>query len=167
MAETYSPLYTNLYITKPPAKVRHAGVPLRIIDCGPYTQVLAGTAADTLQLCKLPVGSCLWLHLCALSFAGFTGSMTLSVGWGAYTDFDGAVQTASATGLWNAADISNSTGWIAAGMQVISTPDDQLGAVFYKDFRNATEVQLYATFNDQVPGANATLHALFVYSNEA
>lgn len=166
MAETYSPLYTDLYVTKPAAKARHVGVELRVIDCRLYTQVLAGAAADTLKLARLRPGSKLLTAMSQFAFAGFTASMTLSIGWGSYTDYDGVVQAASATGLINAATISNGTGIMSGGMLSTATPNDFNPAVFVKDFRNRTGVDIYATFNDQVPGANATLHALLVYVAE-
>lgn len=165
MAETYSTEYTGLYITKPPAKQRHINLNLRF-SVWTYTQVLTGTAADTLKIGKLPAGSILLPPLCVFAFAGFTSGMTLSVGWGAYTDFDGVVQAASATGIFNASDVSNGTGMLHGGMQTGATPDDDNPAVMIKDFRNATAVDIYATFGSQAPGANATLTSILVYGNE-
>jgi hypothetical protein len=100
--------------------------------------------------------------------AGFTAGMTLSLGWGAYTDKNGVLQAASATGLINATDVSNTTFVIHGGMQAQATPDDLMTELIsnpYKIFDNVTPVDLFVTFNDQVPGANATLVGKFVFDN--
>jgi hypothetical protein len=130
-------------------------------------QVLAGTAADTVVLQQLPPFSQLYLPSCVFYFAGFTSGMTLSVGYKAYTDADGVVQALSATGLYSAVAVSNGTGMISAGMLTIATPDDAnpvVGAIMI-DFRNSTPVDIFATFNTQVPGANAVLKGYLIYSN--
>jgi hypothetical protein len=166
MAETYSTEYTALYITKPAAKVDRVGVPLRMIPFT-YTQILAGTAADTMLLAQLPPLSQLLLPSCVFYFAGFTAALTLSIGWQAYTDVDGVVQSASATGLFSASDISNATGMLHGGLQSGPTPDDENPVVtsVMKNFRNATPVTIFATFNAQAPGVNAVLNGYLIYAN--
>lgn len=166
MATTYSTEYNNLYITKPVAKTQRQNVGLRALPFT-YTQVLAGTAGDIVYLQQLPPFSQLFLTLSVFYFAGFTAGMTLSIGYSAYTDKDGVLQAASATGLFNAADISNGTGVLQSAMQAVGTPDDQVPAVgaIMKDFQNQSVVDVFATFNDQVPGANAVLNGVLVFSN--
>jgi hypothetical protein len=166
MATTYSSEYQNLYITKPAVKTQRQNAWMRVLPFT-YTQVLAGTAADIVYLQQLPPFSQLLLPACVFYFAGFTAGMTLSVGYSAYTDKDGVLQAASATGLFNAADVSNGVGMLTAGMQTAATPDDQnpvVGAVM-KDFANMTPVDIFATFNDQVPGANAVLNGYLIFVN--
>lgn len=166
MATTYSTQYQNLYITKPPVKTQGQNSWMRVLDFE-YTQVLAGTAADIVYLQQLPPFSRLYLPSCVFYHAGFTAGMTLSVGWGAYTDKDGVLQAASATGLFNAADISNGTGMLHGGMNSVATPDDFNPVVtsIMKDFANMTPVDIVATFNDQAPGANAVLNGYLVFRN--
>jgi hypothetical protein len=166
MAETYSTEYTNLYITKPVVKTARQNVGMRVLPFN-YTQVLAGTAADTVVLQQLPPMSQLYLPSCVFYFAGFTSGMTLSVGWKAYTDVDGVVQALSATGLFSASDVSNGVGMLHGGMQTAATPDDEnpvVGAIML-DFRNATPIDIFATFNSQVPGASAVLKGYLVFGN--
>jgi hypothetical protein len=168
MAETYSSEYTSLYISKPAGKVQRQHVFSR---CQPfnYTQVLAGTAADTMVFAQLPPFSLLDLVASWFAGAGFTSGMTLSIGWKAYKDQDGVVQAASATGLYNASDVSNSTFVLTGGMQAQSTPDDSITemTVRMKDFRNIEGVDLFATWGSQVPGAAATLQGMLYFSNIA
>jgi hypothetical protein len=166
MAETYSLEYTNLYITKPVVKTARQRIPMTVLPFS-YTQVLAGTAADTVVLQQLPPFSQLYLPSCVFYFAGFTSGMTLSIGWKAYTDADGVVQAASATGLFNAAAVSNGTGMLHGGLISLATPDDTnpIAASIAKDFRNATPVDIFATFNAQVPGAAAVLSGYLVFGN--
>jgi hypothetical protein len=166
MATTYSQEYQALYITKPVAKQARQNVGMRVLPFT-YTQVLAGTAADIVYLQQLPPMSQLYLPSCVFYFAGFTSGMTLSVGWGAYTDVDGVLQAASATGLFSAAAVSNGTGILHGGMISLATPDDTNPVVtsIAKDFRSATPVDIFATFNSQVPGASAVLNGYLVFGN--
>lgn len=166
MAETYSTEYTSLFITKPTVKIDHNQVALRVIPFT-YTQVLAGTAADTVVIAQLPPNSQLLLPSCVFYFAGFTSGMTLSVGWKAYTDLDGVVQALNATGLFNASDVSNSVGMLHGGMQTAATPDDENPVVsaIAKNFRNVTAVDIFCTFGAQAPGASATLNGYLTYIN--
>jgi len=168
MSETYSLEYQALFLTKPAGKVNRVGVPLRRMPFT-YTQVLAGTAADTVLLAQLPPLSELDLIASWFYFAGFTSGMTLSIGWTAYTDVNGVAQVASATGLFNASDVSNATGVLTGGMQAQATPDDELpaAAAVLKDFANATPVTIFATFNTQAPGAAAVLKGVLYYTNLA
>lgn len=167
MAETYSVEYTALHITKPAAKTQRQNVALRGRQFT-YTQLLAGTAADTCKLVQLPPFSALDMVASWMRGAGFTATMTLSLGWGAYTDSSGVVQAASATGLINATDVSNATFILNGGMQVQATADDiipELIASPLKVFDNMTPVDIFATFNVVAPGANATLNGVFYFLN--
>ncbi len=167
MATTYSAEYQALYISKPPVKTPRQNVPMRALPFT-YTQVLAGTAADICYLQQLPPFSALDMVLSWMRGAGFTSGMTLSLGFGAYTDADGVLQAASATGLINATDVSNTTFVLQGGMQAQGTPDDlitELVANPYVVFRNATPIDLFVTFNTQAPGAAATLVGKFQFDN--
>jgi hypothetical protein len=146
MAETYSAEYTALYVTKPPAKTKRQNVAMRVLPFT-YTQVLTGTAADTCKIQQLPPFSMLFMPSCVFYHEGFTSGMTLSVGWGAYTDSAGVVQAASATGLLNAADVSNGTGMLHGGMDSVATPDDfnPVATSILKDFDNVSPVDIYVT----------------------
>lgn len=166
MAETFSTEYTALYVTKPPAKQQRIAVSPKALPFD-YTQVLAGTAADTCVLQQLPPFSQLDLILSWISGEGFTAGMTLSLGWKAYTDITGAVVAASATGLFNASDVSNTTFVLNGGMQATATPDDEIPVIAarLKDFQNVTPVDIFATFGTQAPGANARLRGVLYYLN--
>lgn len=166
MAETYSTEYTALYVTKPVAKTQRQNVWLRGIPFN-YTQVLAGTAADTVVLAQLPPFSMLDCVSSWIYGTGFTSGMTLSLGWKAYTDKDGVLQAASATGIFNASDVSNATFILTSGAQMQATPDDEIPGVRMKDFANATPVDLFATFGAQAPGASAVLQGVFYFLNIA
>ena len=167
MAETYGAEYTALYITKPAAKTLRQSVWLRGSPFS-YTQVLAGTAADTCVIVQLPPYSMLDLVTSWMKGSGFTSGMTLSLGWKAYVDGDGVTQALSATGLYNALDVSNTAFAIQGAMNVNSTPDDaitEMAALGYKNFNNSSPVDLYLTFGSQVPGAAATVNGIFYYLN--
>ena len=166
MAETFSTEYTNLVITKPTVKTQRIAISPKAFPFD-YTQVLAGTAADTCVLARLPAFSQLDLILSWISGEGFTSGMTLSLGWKAYTDSSGVVQAASATGLFNASDVSNTTFVLNGGMQATATPDDEIPVIAarLKDFQNVTPVDLFVTFGAQAPGANARLRGVFYYLN--
>lgn len=166
MAETASTEYTNLYITKPPVKTQRQHVWTRVEPFS-YTQVLAGTAADTCLLAQLPPYSMLLLPSCVFYFSGFTSGMTLSIGWQSYVDKDGVTQAASATGLFNAAAVSNGTGMLHGGVITLSTLDDTnpVASSIAKDFANQTPVVIYATFGAQAPGANAVLSGYLMFAN--
>lgn len=164
MAETYSTEYASLFNSAPAVKTMYTRHNPRT-EPFTYTQVLAGTAADTCLLAKLPPKSMLLLPSSTFYFAGFTSGMTLSIGWQAYTDVNGATVAASATGLFNAADVSNGVGMLHGGMQTAATPDDEnpvVGAIM-KDFNNRSSVVIFATFGAQVPGANAVLNGYLMY----
>jgi hypothetical protein len=164
MAETYSTQYNLLRVVSPRGKVAREAVLVRPKKAD-YTQVLVGTAADTVVLQVLPPQSALDMVLSWIYFTGFTAGMTLSLGWRAYKKTDGTIATASATGLYNVADVSNGTGILTGGMQAVATPDDNLPEVRFKDFDNAEDVILFATFGTQAPGANAVLECMFYYQN--
>jgi len=166
MATTYSTEYQNLYITKPAVKTPRQNVGMRYLPFT-YTQVLAGTAADIVYLQQLPPFSQLLMPSSTFYFAGFTSGMTLSVGWGAYTDSSGVLQAASATGLFNAAAVSAGTGMLHGGMMTIATPDDvnEVVTSIMKDFANQTPVDIFATFNAQAPGVGAVLVGYLVFGN--
>jgi hypothetical protein len=169
MAETYSEQYQALYITKPPAKTQRMGVADKGVWFS-YSQVLAGAAGDTILLAQLPPFSMLDLIRSWVSGEGMTAGATFSLGWQSYTDIDGVVQAASATGLYNVADVTNSTWVVRGGMQATDAgggPDDQIPVIAsrLKDFRNVTPVTLYATIGTQAPGVNCELRGVFVYYN--
>jgi hypothetical protein len=166
MAETYSAEYQALYITKPPVKTPRQNVQTRVLPFT-YTQVLAGTAADTVVLQQLPPFSQLYLPGCVFYFAGFTAAMTLSIGWKAYTDQNGVLVAANPTGLFNAATVSNGVGMLHGGMMSTATPDDvnPVAAAIMRDFQNMTPVDILATFNGQPPGVNATLVGYLFFGN--
>lgn len=166
MAETFGLEYTALYVTKPVAKTQRQHVFPRELPAT-YTQVLAGAAADTVVMQQLPPYSMLDMVMTWVYGTGFTSGMTLSLGWKAYTDMDGAVQAASATGLYNAVAVSNTTFVLNGGMFAQTTPAVAIPVVRLKDFRNVTPVDLFATFNTQAPGAAAVLQAMFYFSNIA
>lgn len=164
MAETYSTEWTNLYRTSPVVKTMYMSRGVGFVPFT-YTQVLAGAAADTVLLGKLPPKSLLMLPSCVFYFAGFTAGMTLSIGWAAYTDVDGASVAADANGLFNAADISNGTGMLHGGMQTVATPDDEnpVAGAIMRDFNNRDPATIFGTFNTQAPGANAVLNGYLIF----
>lgn len=168
MAETYSQEYNSLFLVRPAVKVQRYGVNVRMLPFT-YTQVLVGTAADTMLLPPLPPLSMLLLPSCVFYFAGFTAGLTLSLGWQAYQDVNGVTVAANATGLFNAVAVSNATGILHGGMMSAATPDDinPVVASIMRDLNNATPVTLVATFGAQAPGVNATLLGYLIYANLA
>jgi hypothetical protein len=167
MAETYSLEYQTLYITKPTAKVQRQHVWQRGMPFS-YTQVLAGTIGDTCVIAQLPPFSMLDLVASWLKGSGFTAAMTLSLGWKAYTDKDGILQPASATGLYNALDVSNTAFVVTGGANQSATPDDaltEMSALGYKDFQNQSAVDLFVTFGAAAPGVSATVHGILYFLN--
>lgn len=161
MAETYSTEYTVLLQTTVGAKTYG---PWQHMQSFPftYTQVANGTAADTIILGVLPPRSCLCMHLCYFEWAGWTSGATLSVGWKAYRDLDGAAVALSAAGLLSAVSMSVDGAW-AGGMLVVATPDDSAPVVWKKEFSSSTEVVIYATIGTQAPGAADTLAGELVF----
>lgn len=157
MAETYSVEYTSSYITVPRGNI-YMGTP-RYVNFS-YTQAANGTAGDTILLAKLPPQSIVDMYRSWFAWAGWTSGATLSIGWRAYTDLDGAAQALSAAGLLNAVSLTADGAW-SHGMLVIATPDDSNPVTAIKDFNNRDEVILYATIGTQAPGAADTLSGSF------
>jgi len=167
MAETYSLEYQTLYVTKPVAKVQRQAVWERGQPFS-YTQVLVGTIGDTCVIAQLPPFSMLDLVASWFKGSGFTAAMTLSLGWKAYTDKDGILQPANATGLYNALDVSNTAFAVTGGANQSATPDDaitEMSALGWKDFQNVNAVDLFFTFGAAAPGVNATVHGILKYLN--
>jgi hypothetical protein len=167
MAETFSLEYSQLYVTKPVAKVQRQHVWQRGLVFN-YTQVLAGTIGDTCVIAQLPPFTLLDLVASWMKGSGFTAAMTLSLGWKAYTDKDGILQPASATGLYNALDVSNTSFVVTGGANQSATPDDaltEMSALGYKDFQNQSPVDLVVTFGAAAPGVNATVHGILYFLN--
>lgn len=157
MAETNSTQYAAQYVTVPRGNIYKGG--FRFIDFD-YTQVANGTAADTILLVKLPPQSVLDMYRSWFQFSGWTSGATLSIGWQAYTDMDGAAVALSAAGLLSAVSLTADGAW-SHGMLVVATPDDSNPVVGRKDFNNRTEVVLYATIGTQAPGAADILNGSF------
>jgi hypothetical protein len=167
MAETYSLEYQTLYINKPVAKVQRQAVWERGQKFS-YTQPVAGTAGDTLVIVQLPPFSLLDIAGSWFKGQGFTAAMTLSLGWKAYTDKDGILQPANATGIYNALDVSNTSFGITGFANQSATPDDaltEMSALGYKDFENQSPVDLFFTFGAAAPGVAATVHGIMKFYN--
>jgi hypothetical protein len=167
MAETYSVEYQALYITKPVAKVQRQAVWERGMPFT-YTQLLVGTIGDTCVIVQLPPFSLLDIVGSWFKGQGFTAAMTLSLGWKAYTDKDGILQPASATGLYNALDVSNTAFAITGGANQSATPDDaitEMSAFGFKDFQNQSPVDLFFTFGAAAPGVAAQVHGIMKFYN--
>lgn len=159
MAETFSTEYTAQYITVPRGNV--SGVQFRFGSFS-YTQAANGTAGDTILLIKLPPQSVVDMYRSWFAWAGWTSGATLSVGWKAYVDMDGAAQAASAAGLLSAVSLTADGAW-SHGMLVVATPDDSNPVTAIKDFNNRDEVILFATIGTQAPGAADTLSGSLCY----
>lgn len=156
MAETYSVEYTNQFITRPGNKNYAYGARPRKQKIT-YTQVLAGAANDTILLMKVPPQSAISMFDSWLRWSTFTSGATLSLGWQAYKDQDGATQALSATGLLSAVSLTVDGAW-SHGMLVVATPDDSLPVPFdEKEFNNREMVTIYATIGSQAPGVGAKL----------
>ena len=106
MTTFYSEEMTNILATPPVpltplelhGKLRMAAVT--------YSQVANGSAADVLQMCKLPAGR-VRLHglLSNLYINLTTASMFVDIGWLAYTDLDNAAVAADPNGINSALDV--------------------------------------------------------------
>ena len=162
MAEVYSAEYTATRIVSPRQKISRSAVLVRKKPFN-YTHVATGTTNDTLVLEVLPPQSALDVVASWIRFTGHTSTVTLSIGWKAYKDTKGVIQAASATGIYNAVPISNNTGVLGGGMLVVGTPDDALPAVYYKDFDNAEEVVIFATYGTAAPGNGAVIQGVLAY----
>lgn len=158
MAETYSVEYTNAYTAATPARNLYRGT--GHAERFTYVQAANGTAGDTILLVKLPPHSMLVMWESWFQWSGWTSGATLSLGWQAYKDEDGATVSASAAGLLNAISLTADGGW-SHGMLVVATPDDSVPVVGYKIFNNKTEVVLFATIGTQAPGAADILNGSF------
>jgi hypothetical protein len=159
MAETYSTQYANAFISSPRGNNYAYGRAQRPFDFD-YVQVATGTAGDTILLAKLPPHSTVDMYRSWFAWSGWTSGATLSIGWQAYTDEDGAVQALSAAGLLSAVSLTADGAW-AHGMLVVATPDDSNPVVGRKVFNNRTAVTLYATVGSQAPGAADILNGSF------
>lgn len=161
MAEFYGSEYTTLRVqTTPGNKVYGQGFPLLSYPFH-YTQVANGTAADTIVLQVLPPKSVLDMQFSRFVFSGWTSGATLSVGWKAYKDLNGATQSLSAAGLLSVISLTVDGAWVG-GMLVVATPDDSAPVVWEKDFNNSEDVVIYATIGTQAPGANDVLNGQLV-----
>jgi hypothetical protein len=167
MAETYSTEYTNLFITKPPVKTQGLSVHPKVFPFA-YSQVLAGDIGDTCVIAQLPPFATLDMVKSWISGEGFTATVTLSMGWKAYTDRDGVVQALSATGLMNVADVTDTTFVLTAGMNSNDgTFDDHIPVIAsrLKAFHNVTPIDIYVTFGTAVPGLTGELVGVLYYYN--
>lgn len=161
MAEFYSAEYTIYHGTPIGGKVFGGFIGKRCQKFT-YTQVATGTAADTILLITLPPKSILLMSDTRITFAGWTSGATLSLGWKAYTDVDGATVALSAAGLLSVVSMTTDATWLN-GTLVMGTSDDSVPVVWEKDFNNASEVVIYATIGTQAPGAADTLEGRFWY----
>lgn len=155
MAETYSVEYTNAFISSPRGnnygyQSRPRSMPVN------YTQVLVGAAADTILLGKLPPHSTISMWETWFRWATATATATLSVGWKAYKDEDGATVALSAAGLLSSILLTADGGW-SHGMLVVATPDDSIPVVDDLVLNNREPVILYATIGVAAPGVGMTL----------
>lgn len=150
----YMTAWTAAYITSPPGNTYAYGARLRLyVDS---MTLAAGSAGDTIGLVVLPPYSTLVMLSSWFAFANFTSGATLSVGWAAYKDENGATQAASAAGLLNAVSLTADGAW-THGLLAISTPDDSNPVLTMKRFNNREPVDIYATIGTQAPTSNDTL----------
>ena len=161
MAETYSTEYTVQLQTTPGAKIFG---PLLKLAAYPftYTQAANGSIADTIVLAKLPPRSILLMHLCRFTWAGWTATATLDVGWKAYKAIDGTTTAASAGGLLTGVVLTSASTW-NGGVLILATMDNSEPVVWRKDFSNSEEVLIYATIGVAAPGAGDTLEGELVF----
>lgn len=159
MAETASVQYTRAYVSSPAGNNYGYGTRKRAFPFD-YVQVANGTAADTILLVRLPPHSTVSMYESWFEFSGWTSGATLSIGWQAYTDEDGATVALSAAGLLSAVALTADGAW-SHGMLVVATPDDSVPVVGRKVFNNRSEVTLYATIGTQAPGAADILNGCF------
>lgn len=163
MAETYSAQWTNAFVSSPRGNNYGFGSRKRGFFFT-YTQVLAGAANDTILLVKVPPHSQINMLESWFAFDTFTATATLSVGWAAYKDEDGATVSASAAGLLSAILLTNNGSW-THGMLSVATPDDSNPVVPYKICNNREPVTIYATIGVAAPGVGANLSGcLAVYT---
>ena len=154
MAETYSAEYTAAYITTPPGNTYAYKTRKRTLQFS-YTQVLAGTAADTIVLGKLPPKATIVMWESYFRWATFTSGATLSVGWKAYKDEDGTTQALAAAGLLSAVSLTTDGAWTHGILA--STPAMSVPVVDEKVLNNREEVTIVATIGSQAPGVGAKL----------
>lgn len=159
MAETYTTQYTNAFISSPRGNNYGFGARFRTLD---FDLVVAanGTAADTIGLVKIPPKCTIDMYRSWFYFSGWTSGATLSIGWEAYKDEDGATVNANATGLLNVVSMTADGAW-SHGMLVVATPDDSNPVTPRKVFNNRGMVKIYATIGTQAPGAADVLQGSF------
>ena len=162
MAETYSVEYQALYRSSPPGHSYAIGAHPRFWEFS-YTQVLAGTAADTILLgMKLPSQTTFYPIEGAFEWTSFTATATLDLGWQAYVDMEGVTQAASAGGLMTGLLLTTASTW-SKGMLLTATPDDSKPVVNRKVFNNRDPVTIFATIGVAAPGIGATLNGHFMF----
>ncbi|SRR5216684_1864166 len=163
MAETYGTEWTNAYITSPRVNNYAMGARKRAFRFN-YTQVLAGAAADTILLMKLPPHSTISMYESWIRWATATATATLSLGWQAYTDEDATVQALSAAGLLSSILLTADGSWTHGVLSVSSIAAAQ-PVVSTKVFNNRTPVTLYATIGVAAPGVGFTMEGrLAIYT---
>jgi len=152
----YSSEITDINQTVPPAPLQTVQSHGRLrIATVTYAQVANGSAGDLLQMCKLPAGRVTVLgKLCNLYHNLTTASMTLDIGWAAYTDFDGTAVAADPDGLDDGVDVDT------AGQINIGSVLAAVGQI--KTFESQEGVILTATFVTDVV-ANDVLKGYVVY----
>lgn len=161
MAETYSTEYTVQLQVTPGAKIFG---PLLKLACYPftYTQAANGSINDTIILAKLPPRSILLMHLSRITWAGWTATATIDLGWKTYKDLNGVAVADDPNGLLSAVVLTSASTWFG-GMVVLATLDNSEPVVWRKDFSNSEEVLIYATIGVAAPGAADTLEGELVF----
>ena len=106
MTTFYSEEMTNILAvpTVPLSPIDHHGK-LRMAAVT-YEQVANGSAADILQMCRLPAGRVKVHGLLSNLYINLTtASMKVEIGWAAYTDLDGDAVAADPNGLDSTLDV--------------------------------------------------------------
>jgi hypothetical protein len=156
MAEFYTTEYAASFVTEP--RGNNLGYHLLPLLFN-YTQVANGTAADTILLRKVPPHGVIDMYASWIAWSGWTSGATLSLGWQAYKDEDGATVAASAAGLLSVVSLTSDGAW-SHGMLVVATPDDSIPVVGLKVFNNREPVTLFVTIGTQAPGAADTFQGM-------
>ena len=134
MTTFYSVEMTNILAvpTVPLSPIDHHGK-LRMAAVT-YEQVANGSAADILQMCRLPAGRVKVHGLLSNLYINLTtASMKVEIGWAAYTDLDGDAVVADPNGLDSTLDVDTAgvfnIGSVLAAAGNVKTFESEEGVV--------------------------------------
>ena len=123
-----------------------------------YTQVAEGAVATIIQLVKLPAGRIRLLGRESNMYRSALGtSVTLDVGWAAYTNFSGTTVAADPDGLDDGVDVA------AAGVARLGSVAAVLAEGEAKVFESQEGVTITGTIGGEVIPADGVINGYIAY----